>query len=212
VSRTPSRPRVAAFAVLAVGALGASAIAGTDRTDERRLVAKRFARAWERNDLGAMHALLSPAAQRRASRRRLERTYREAAATATLRSVDTGRPVRAGAGVYRVPVVARTAAFGDLRSEIRLPVSGEGEQAGVDWSARLAFPGLRRGEKLSRETRVAPRPASWPATARRSPRGPSAPPAPARPRRRSSARSGRSRPSAPASTSAAASLPAPASG
>ena len=145
------------IAALALVALAVGVLIGADRTDERLRVAERFASAWERNDPAAMHALLSPTAQRRASRRRLERTYRQAAETATVRSVQAGRPRPAGKGVYRVPVVTRTAAFGDLRGEIRLPIEGEGDEAGVDWSARLAFPGLRRGEKLRRETAVAAR-------------------------------------------------------
>jgi penicillin-binding protein A len=47
-----------------------------------------------------------------------------------------------------VPVEVRTRVFGRLRLELRLPVSGER----VTWGPLLAFPGLRRGEGLSRRS------------------------------------------------------------
>ena len=139
---------VALVAGMAVGARGG---------DERLEVAERFARAWERGDYAAMHATLTERAQARASVARLQRTYSEDAAVATIQRVDTGKPVRDGKGAFLVPVRLTTRVFGTLRQRLRIPVTGDGDQAGVDWTAALAFPGLRRGERLERQTDLAPR-------------------------------------------------------
>jgi cell division protein FtsI/penicillin-binding protein 2 len=54
---------------------------------------------------------------------------------------------------YRIPVRVQTRIWGAVAGTVRVPVS----DAGVDWSHDLVFPGLRRGEKLTRETRLPPR-------------------------------------------------------
>ncbi len=159
--RTRRRDRLARHGVpliaAAVLAFVAGAAVGSRALEPGQRVAERFAKAWERGDHVAMHALLSRRARRRASVRRLARTYREAADIATVVRVATGRPVRAPDGAYRLPVRVRTRIFGTIRASVRLPISGEGDATGVDWTARLAFPGLRAGERLSRTTDVAPR-------------------------------------------------------
>jgi hypothetical protein len=53
-----------------------------------------------------------------------------------------------------VPVVARTRIFGAVRQTVALPVVEDGDEPGVAWGRRLAFPGLREGERLSRRTRL----------------------------------------------------------
>ncbi|MDP9385274.1 MAG: penicillin-binding transpeptidase domain-containing protein, partial [Actinomycetota bacterium] len=122
-------------------------------------VAGDFARAWERGNHAEMHALLSAHGKRRASARRLARTYARIAETATIERVATGTPVASGDGAYTVPVRLRTRIFGDVRGRVRIPVSGEADDGslGVDWSSTMAFPGLRRGERLTRATELAPR-------------------------------------------------------
>ena len=156
------RGAVAALAALAVLALVAVAVmAARGGADPAQRTARDFAAAWERGDYVAMHGLLSPEARRRTSARRLARTYTRAAEIATVQRVVTGAPVAGEDGTYTVPVRLRTRIFGDLRGRVRLPVSGAGDEEdarpGVDWTAQLAFPGLRRGERLSRETAVAER-------------------------------------------------------
>ena len=136
------------------------AYVGARGADPGRRAAEAFARAYERGDYEAMHATLSASARRRASARRLARSYRAAAATATIERVRTGRPTqRDGKGDYVLPVRLRTRLFGTLDRRLRLPVTerGNDDAAGVDWTAALAFPGLERGERLTRETRLAPR-------------------------------------------------------
>jgi len=109
--------------------------------------------AWERGDQAAMYALLSDAARRRTSTARFERTYREAAETITLQGVSVGAVRDDG-----VPITLETRIFGTLRGVLTVP-TGERKDAGpgVDWRAELVYPGLRRGERLRRETELPPR-------------------------------------------------------
>jgi cell division protein FtsI/penicillin-binding protein 2 len=150
------------LAGLAALALALGLYVGSRQEDPGRRAAERFARAYERGDFRAMHAALAPTARRRASVRRLQRSYGAVARTATIVGVDAGRPVaiadRDGA-TYALRVDLRTRAFGTITRRLRLPITdaGDADRAGVDWTAALAFPGLRRGERLTRETELAPR-------------------------------------------------------
>jgi cell division protein FtsI/penicillin-binding protein 2 len=47
-----------------------------------------------------------------------------------------------------------TVAFGRVRGDVRLPLTGSGEAARVDWDASLTFPGVPRGAVLSRHTEL----------------------------------------------------------
>ncbi len=137
---------MAAFAVGTV--LGARHV-----PNERRAVAA-FAAAWERGDYRTMHGLLSDAARARTSLGRLTRTYRDAAATLTLTGLRTGRPREDGDAVH-LPVAMQTRIFGRLQGDLVLPTGPRAESGpGVDWRAELVYPGLQRGERLRRETRL----------------------------------------------------------
>jgi penicillin-binding protein A len=128
---------------------GAFVGATADSGSERR--ATDFVEAWERGDLRAMHALLSTPSRERYPLPRFRRAYERAAATATLTRVDPGDPEGVDDGEVTVPVVLDTRVFGDLRGDLRIPVSEER----VDWEPRLVFPELRPGERL-RRTSVPP--------------------------------------------------------
>ena len=101
-----------------------------------------------------MYALLSDAAKRRTSLERLQRTYDEAAETLTLERVRVGPVVDDNT----VPLVLADA---HLRHPARHADAADGERdgadPGIDWRAELVYPGLRRGEKLKRETNLPPR-------------------------------------------------------
>ncbi len=58
-------------------------------------------------------------------------------------------------GVVEVPVQARTRVFGPVEARMAFAVGedAEGEPA-IEWAPHMVFPGLRRGEELSRETRM----------------------------------------------------------
>ncbi len=144
---------------LAVIAFVLGAIFGSGHKGSPRLrVAESFAKAWAREDYGAMYADIDPSSQRKLPASALASAYREAARTAT----TTGMSVVGGArtqadGTIVVPVRVRTRLWGELDEPLRMRVAeGEG-RARVRWSRALVFPGLRAGETLSRQTTLPPR-------------------------------------------------------
>jgi cell division protein FtsI/penicillin-binding protein 2 len=141
--------RFAPLAAAATLALVAGLITGARHVPPERRTVEAFAQAWERGDHHAMYALLSDAARRRTTYARLDRTYNEAAATITLTKLRVGRIEHD----TTIPVRFETRIFGTLTGTLTLPI-GERKDAdpGIDWSAQLVYPGLRRGEKLRRET------------------------------------------------------------
>src|SRR5919108_166413 len=65
---------------------------------------------------------------------------------------EGGTPRKDGAA-YRVAVRIDTRAFGVIDGDVVVPVSGDG----IDWQRSMVFPGLRRGERLRRVTKMPPR-------------------------------------------------------
>ena len=149
--------RLAPLALLALSAFGLGTYVGIRHEPAGASVARQWAAAWERGDYAEMHGLLSDAARRRASLRRFVRTYREAGETVTLRKLTADGPREADGGAYDLPVALQTRIFGRLRGTVRLPLVEQEDGQAVDWRAPLVFPGLRAGEKLSRETTLAAR-------------------------------------------------------
>jgi cell division protein FtsI/penicillin-binding protein 2 len=131
---------------LALVALVMGIVVGSRPSDNER-AARQFTEAWERGDYGAMHALLTPAAQKRTPRAVFERSYRQAAAAATTAQI------RAGDGGERVPVTVVTRAFGTIERELELPMT----DGRVDWRPHLVFPGMPEGATLTRRTAMPPR-------------------------------------------------------
>ncbi len=144
--------RFAPIALTALAALVAGLVVGARHVPSQRKVVAEFATDWQRADYAGMYAMLSDAARKRTSRARLERTYRQAAAVLTLTKLTTGR-VRDDGDAVRIPVTMDTRVFGRLTGTLVVP-TGDREEGGkgVDWRSELVFPGLRRGEKLTRET------------------------------------------------------------
>src|SRR3954447_17717497 len=198
--RVPARKRRRALgvgALLAGAAFAAGAAAGGLHVPSSQRAVERFAAAWTRGDFAAMYSELSPPEQARVRRGAFAAAYRRALDTATATKVIAGKPARDGSG-YRIPVAVPTRIWGTVHGVVRVPASSDG----VDWSHDLVFPGLRRGEKLTRTTRLGPRRAWRPAarssraTRRRSRAGPIAARRSAGSRAGSPARSGRYRASA----------------
>ena len=83
--------------------------------------------------------------------------YREAEATATLRSLDPHSPgsttSSSGTTVVPVTIEASTVAFGHFEDEVELPY----DEGGIAWDPSLVFPGLGAGEHLGSEIELAPR-------------------------------------------------------
>jgi penicillin-binding protein A len=138
-------PALGGLAMLAAGAglvVGSQAQSGSER------IAGEFAEAWERRDYDAMYELLDDPSRRVHTRREFQAAYRHDAATATAIGIEAGDPKGERDGSVVVPVAVRTRVFGTVRADLRLPVHDEQ----VTWGPLLAFPGLRRGEALARDS------------------------------------------------------------
>jgi len=139
-------------ALLAGAAFAAGAVLGAVHVPSSQRVAERFAAAWTRGDFAAMYSELSPPEQGRVRRGAFTAAYQRALDTASATKLIAGKPVPDGDG-YRIPVAIYTRLWGTVHGAVRVPTSSDG----VDWSHDLVFPGLRRGEKLTRTTRLPPR-------------------------------------------------------
>ena len=139
---------LAALAALAfvIGLIvGATTLSGAQRT------ARSFTSAWERGDYPSMYSMLTPSAKKRVSEAAFRNAYTTAATTATSVRVEAGK-VHDDGDFGRVEMTERTRIFGVVRGNLRVPVVDDH----VDWGPELVFPGLARGEALTRRT-VAPR-------------------------------------------------------
>jgi peptidoglycan glycosyltransferase len=147
-------------ALVVVAAIGAAALAWRSHEnaqDTRREAAQRFAAAWSRGDRAAMWRALTPRARAATPQRRFVAAYRNADRAAGVRAVTIGTVGRERDGRVPVQVAVRTDVFGTLRGTVALPVSGTGEDAGVDWDFALRLPGLRRDEAVVRRSGRRPR-------------------------------------------------------
>jgi peptidoglycan glycosyltransferase len=136
-------------AIVAGAAFAAGALLGAVHVPSSQRMVDRFAAAWTRGDFAAMYGELSPPEQARVRRGAFATAYQQALDTATAQRLVTGKPTRAG-DAYRIPVRVQTRVWGAVRGAVDVPVT----DAGIDWSHDLVFPGLRRGEKLTRTTRL----------------------------------------------------------
>src|SRR4051812_47358225 len=149
--------------VLVLLAIAAAVVAGVvlwreheDARGDRRDAAQKFTRAWAKSDYAAMWQSLTPAAREKHPRRAFAAAYRRAARAATQRTVRVGRPASEQDKEIAVPVRVATRHFGALRGTVALPVSGSGDDAGVDWDAAVRLPGLRHGETVRRRSGTPP--------------------------------------------------------
>jgi peptidoglycan glycosyltransferase len=156
-ARSAGSRRLAMVGVLAGVSLLAGLIVGARHEPSERKLATAWSTAWEHGDYGAMYALVSPQARRAWPLVRFQGAYRDAAGTATLTQLQAGDPT-VHDGTATIPVTARTRIFGDVRAGVTLPTTtGSDGSPAVAWRPDLVFPGLRRGEALTRETRMPPR-------------------------------------------------------
>src|SRR5918999_590742 len=131
---------------LALVAGSAGMVVGSQAQSGSQRTAAEFTEAWERGDFGAMYDMLDDASREVHSRDEFRAAYRRAAATA--KGIEVGDPGGERDGSVAVPVEVQTRVFGTVRAKLRLPVHDEE----VTWGPLLAFPGLRRGEALARES------------------------------------------------------------
>jgi peptidoglycan glycosyltransferase len=148
--------RTVPLAFVAIVAFVFGAMAGTPSSPEKE-AANRFAEAWTVGDFAAMYAELNPASKAAIDVNDFVVAYRDAARVATLRALEAGSAEDPtsdrGRTTVPVPVAVATVAFGSFEKELQLPIA----DGGVDWDPSLAFPGLRRGERLESEIEIAPR-------------------------------------------------------
>ena len=162
VRRHRRRPRIGRWLIglLVLAAIGGGAYlwrAQAEAGDARREAAQRFAQAWEQGDRAAMWRTLTPRARAETPERRFSEAYRNAYRAAGVEAVDVGRLGAERDGRVAVPVSVETDIFGRLRGTLALPVSGTGDDAGVDWDFALRLPGLRADEAVVRRAGRPPR-------------------------------------------------------
>jgi beta-lactamase class D len=151
------------IAVLALLAVAAAAVYGVlqwrskaDAGDQRREAAAAFAAAWGRLDPAGMWQSLSPGSRAGHPQAAFVAAYRQADRAAGVTGVRIGRAGAERSGAVALPVQVATKDFGTLRGTVSLPVSGSGDDAGVDWNPALRLPGLRRDEAVRRSSGTSP--------------------------------------------------------
>ena len=145
--RGPRRRRGIPLRAVGLGLLIGVAVAGAaafvlgrvGNGDERKVV-ERFGAAWQRGDYRTMYDQLDADSRGRTSLAAFTRAYNTARLTGTTTSIAAGKPEKDG-NTWRLPVKARTRAFGLVTGDVRIPVGGDPPRLG--WSAQLTFPGLR---------------------------------------------------------------------
>jgi peptidoglycan glycosyltransferase len=141
--------------VLAVLAFAAGTALGAHRgLPPEYALAERFAREWAQRRFAVMYTQITPSAQRSTSPEAFAAAYREALVTATASGTSVaGRAQTAHeGGTVTVPVRVHTRLFGALSLPFTLRFRDTGDAPRVAWTRSLAFPGLRPGELLSRQT------------------------------------------------------------
>jgi peptidoglycan glycosyltransferase len=114
-------------------------------------LAARFTAAWAKSDYATMYADIDTSSQRALTPSEFAGVYEGALRTATITGMQvTGKPRDVHGGV-EVSVRVHTRLFGTLSSNFTLPLRGSGSGTRIAWSRSLAFPGLRTGERLSRQ-------------------------------------------------------------
>src|SRR5688572_18756290 len=147
--------RLVPLLVLAAGAFAGGLIAGGGHEPSERRLAREYADAWEREDYARMYAMLTAPARAETSLRSFARQYRRARVTATLGRLRAERPHSVREESVTVPFMVDTRVFGGFEAPVMLPLGedDDGEPA-VAWAPHLVFPGLRAGERLTRDTRM----------------------------------------------------------
>jgi peptidoglycan glycosyltransferase len=149
--------RLAALGGVAAAAFLVGLVSGARHQPAEGQLVAEWSRAWERQDYGAMHAMLTPDTRRATSLADFVAAYRSAAATSTLVRLKAGRPRFDGDTVV-LPASVRTRIFGPLGGTVSIPLGEDDHgQPRIAWRPELVFPGLRAGEHLQRETMLPPR-------------------------------------------------------
>jgi penicillin-binding protein A len=156
-SRNQRLRRARPVIVLAAAAFATGAILGADHgRPPGYAIAEQFVTAWTRHDYASMYSDIARSSQRAVSPTEFADAYRQAFVAATVTHVRIRGAANAGAtGVVRVPVRIDTRLFGGLSLDFDLRTVNDATLGTrIAWSRSLAFPGLRQGEALSRDTKL----------------------------------------------------------
>jgi cell division protein FtsI/penicillin-binding protein 2 len=154
-SRNQRLRRARPVFVLAAAAFAIGAVLGAEHgSPPGYAVGQQFVTAWTRRDYASMYSDIARSSQRAISPSEFAAAYRQALITATVTDARTaGPPSAAAQGAVRLPVKLDTRLFGRLSLDFTLPIVQDPTLgARISWSRSLAFPGLRPGEALSRDT------------------------------------------------------------
>jgi peptidoglycan glycosyltransferase len=156
-SRNQRLRRARPVIVLAAGAFAVGALLGAAHgAPPGYPLADQFVTAWTRRDYASMYADIARSSQRAVSPSEFAAAYRQALIESTVTHVKiTGGAHGGAAGDVVVPVRVDTRLFGALSLDFTLRTVDQGTLGTrIAWSRSLAFPGLRPGELLSRDTRL----------------------------------------------------------
>ena len=148
------RRRAIPVAIVAALAFLFGAIAGASSGAAGESEVRAYAQAWSKADWATMHAQLTTQAQKSTPLLDFAQSNRTTLATATAaeRSVQAGEPEHAGDGRWRVPITVRTRIFGTVRGNVTLQTVEDGENTRIAWIPSNAFPELKPGQQLTRNT------------------------------------------------------------
>jgi peptidoglycan glycosyltransferase len=117
----------------------------------------RYVTAWAHDDYARMYGLLDTGSRQARTETQFVAQLRDAASTATAESLSAVRVGSRSGDQIPVRMRIRTRLWGMLRQTLEVPLSGSGSGARVHFSGTLLFPGLRPGERLTRQVTLPPR-------------------------------------------------------
>ena len=150
------RRRAVPVAVVAGLAFVFGAIAGASSGSAGESEVRAYAQAWSKADWATMHAQLTTQTQKSTPLLDFAQSNRAALATATAgeRSVKAGEPKEIGDGRWQIPLTIRSRIFGTVRGDVVLQTVEDGDNTRIAWIPANAFPGLRPGQQLTRNTKM----------------------------------------------------------
>ncbi len=149
--------RRAPLLLLAVAAFVVGVLVGNASGQADRQVVSSYVRAWARGDYRHMYALLASSSRRGLTEREFVAAYTRDAQIATETSLVPRRIGGLHGQLIAVSMLVRTRLFGTLHELLLVPLVQSSAGPAVRYSGTVLFPGLRPGERLSRQAALASR-------------------------------------------------------
>ncbi|MGI8505520.1 MAG: penicillin-binding transpeptidase domain-containing protein [Solirubrobacteraceae bacterium] len=149
--------RAVPIAGLAAAAFAAGAVWATEPGRAERRLVTHYVTDWEDGEFAPMYDLLDSSSRRSTSEAAFAAELRDAAATATLTSLQPIHVASRSGNAIAVRMRVRTRLWGTLHETLEVPLTGSGSDARIHLGAILLFPGLRAGERLHRVVTLPPR-------------------------------------------------------